>query len=182
MRHTHASHQNLSDEQRADLKRKMSRAREIEGIESRLKYIAFDVGQHFATNFQGTGLKGQLAAPSKRAAIQLKKLFDEFGVVTTEVVISAPEMRESDDEVDEADDDLVRTFWRKMLERHGGEDAYNKSVVEQFKGAGRSGNHHRRIRPCGVMFPERHTSFSDANIGCKSKEPTRRMCDATAAG
>ncbi len=30
----------LSDEQRADLKRKMSRAREIEGIESRLKYIA----------------------------------------------------------------------------------------------------------------------------------------------
>ena len=67
----------LSEEQRADLKRKMSRAREIEGIESRLQSIAFDVGQHFATNFQGTGLKGQLAAPSKRAAIQLKKLFDD---------------------------------------------------------------------------------------------------------
>ena len=114
----------------------MSRAREIEGIESRLKYIAFDVGQHFATNFQGTGLKGQLAAPSKRAAIQLKKLFDDFGVVTTEVIISAPEMRESDDEVDEADDDLVRSFWRKMMERYGGEEAYNKSIVEQFKGPG----------------------------------------------
>ena len=126
----------LSDEQRGDLKRKMSRAREIEGIESRLKYIAFDVGQHFATNFQGTGLKGQLAAPSKRAAIQLKKLFDDFGVVTTEVIISAPEMRESDDEVDEADDDLVRSFWRKMMERYGGEEAYNKSIVEQFKGSG----------------------------------------------
>jgi type I restriction enzyme R subunit len=35
----------LSDEQRADLKRKMSRAREIEGIESRLQSIAFDVGR-----------------------------------------------------------------------------------------------------------------------------------------
>ncbi len=134
----------LSDEQRADLKRKMSRAREIEGIEFRLQYIAFDVGQHFATNFKGTGLKGQLAAPSKRAAIQLKKLFDSFGLVTTEVVISAPEMRESEDEVDEADDDLVRTFWRKMMERYGGEDAYNKTIVEQFKGPGRSRNHHRR--------------------------------------
>ncbi len=65
----------LSDEQRADLKRKMSRAREVEGIESRLRYIAFDVGQHFAANFKGSGLKGQLAASSKRAAIQLKKLF-----------------------------------------------------------------------------------------------------------
>lgn len=124
----------LSDEQRADLKRKMSRAREVEGIESRLQSIAFDVGQHFAANFKGTGLKGQLAASSKRAAIQLKKLFDTFGVVTTEVVISAPEMRESEDEVDESDDDLVRTFWRKMMERYGGEEAYNKTIVEQFQG------------------------------------------------
>lgn len=52
----------LSDEQRADLKRKMSRAREIEGVDSRLQSVAFDVGQHFETNFKGTGLKGQLAA------------------------------------------------------------------------------------------------------------------------
>jgi type I restriction enzyme, R subunit len=126
----------LSDEQRADLKRKMSRAREIEGIESRLQSIAFDVGQHFSTNFKGTGLKGQLAASRKRAAIHLKKLFDEFGVVTTEVVISPPEMRESDDEVDEADDDVVRSYWRKMMERYGGEEAYNKSIVEQFRGPG----------------------------------------------
>jgi len=126
----------LSDEQRADLKRKMSRAREIEGIESRLQSIAFDVGQNFATNFKRTGLKGQLAAPSKRAAIQLKKLFDTFGVVTTEVVISAPEMRESEDEVDESDDDIVRSFWRKMMERYGGEEAYNKTIIEQFKGPG----------------------------------------------
>lgn len=126
----------LSDDQRADLMRKMSRVREVEGIESRLQSIAFDVGQHFSTNFKGTGLKGQLAASSKRAAIQLKKLFDTFGVVTAEVVISAPEMRESEDEVDEADDDVVRTFWRKMMERYGGEDAYNKTIVEQFKGPG----------------------------------------------
>jgi type I restriction enzyme R subunit len=126
----------LSDDQRADLKRKMSRAREIEGIESRLQSIAFDVGQHFLANFKGTGLKGQLAAARKRDAIQLKKLFDIFGVVTTEVIISAPEMRESDDEVDEADDDLVRSFWRKMTGRYGGEEAYNKTIVEQFKGPG----------------------------------------------
>lgn len=124
----------LSDDQRADLKRKMSRAREIEGVDSRLQSIAFDIGQHFSANFKGTGLKGQIAASSKRAAILLKKLFDEFGMVTTEVVISAPEMRESEDEVDESDDDVVRAFWRKMMERYGGEDAYNRTIVEQFKG------------------------------------------------
>jgi type I restriction enzyme R subunit len=126
----------LNQDQRDDLKRKMSRAREIEGIESRLQSIAFDVGQHFADNFKGTGLKGQLAASSKRAAIQLKKLFDTFGVVSTEVIISAPEMRESDDEVDESDNDLVRSFWRKMMERYGSEEDYNRAIVEGFKNTG----------------------------------------------
>ena len=126
----------LTQDQRDDLKRKMSRAREIEGIESRLQSIAFDVGQHFAENFKGTGLKGQLAASSKRAAIQLKKLFDTFGVVSTEVIISAPEMRESDDEVDESDNDLVRSFWRKMMERYGSEEDYNRAIIEGFKSTG----------------------------------------------
>lgn len=126
----------LSDRQRADLKRKMSRAREIEGVDTRLQMIAFDAGQHFATNFKGTGLKGQLAASSKRSAVQLKKLFDIFGVVSTEVIISMPEMRESDDEVDETDDDIVREFWRRMMNRYGGEEAYNKTIVERFKGPG----------------------------------------------
>lgn len=127
---------NLTKKQIADLKRKMSRAREIEGIESRLQSIAFDVGQHYAKNFKGTGLKGQIAASSKRAAIQLKKLFDTFDVVSTEVIISPPEMRESDDEVDESDDDLVRAFWRKMIARYGSEEDYNRTIVEGFKGPG----------------------------------------------
>jgi len=126
----------LTEAQQADLKRKMSRAREIEGAESRLQTIAFDVGQHFAANFKNTGLKGQLAAPSKRAAIQLKKLFDVFEVVSSEVIISAPELRESEDDVDEPDSEEVRAFWRKMMNRYGGEDAYNKSIIEQFKGPG----------------------------------------------
>jgi len=127
---------NLTKKQIADLKRKMSRAREIEGIESRLQSIAFDVGQHYAKNFKGTGLKGQIAASSKRAAIQLKKLFDTFDVVSTEVIISPPEMRESDDEVDESDDYLVRAFWRKMIARYGSEEDYNRTIVEGFKGPG----------------------------------------------
>lgn len=127
---------NLTEEQRADLKRKMSRAREVESIESRLQAIAFDIGQHFSSNFKSSGLKGQVVAPSKRAAIQLKKLFDMFEVISTDVVISPPEMRESDDDVDELDDDVVRNFWRKMMDRYGNEDDYNRSVIESFKGPG----------------------------------------------
>ncbi len=54
--------------------------------------------------------------------------------MTTEVVISAPEMRESEDEVDEADDDLVRTFWRKMMERYGGEEVTTRRLSSSSRG------------------------------------------------
>jgi type I restriction enzyme, R subunit len=56
-------------------------------------------------------------------------------MVTAEVIISAPETREREDEVDESDDDVVRAFWRKMMARYDGEDAYNKTIVEQGPGS-----------------------------------------------
>ena len=126
----------LSDAQKGDLKRKMSRPRALMGVSARLRCIAFDVGRHFADNFKGTGLKGQLVAPSKRDAITLKKLLDEFGDVTSDVVISAPELREGETAIDEENVDEVVTFWRRMMERLQGEENYNRSIVESFKGPG----------------------------------------------
>jgi type I restriction enzyme, R subunit len=86
----------LSDAQMADLKRKMSRPRALRGVSARLRCIAFDVSRHFAESFKPDRLKGQLAAPSKRDAIALKTLLDEFGEVTSEVIISAPDQREGE--------------------------------------------------------------------------------------
>jgi type I restriction enzyme R subunit len=86
---------NLSDAQKADLKRKMSRPRALMGMSARLRCIAFDASRHFAENFKGTGRKAQLVAPSKRDAITLQRLLDEFGEVSSEVVISAPDQREA---------------------------------------------------------------------------------------
>jgi type I restriction enzyme R subunit len=126
----------LSDAQKGDLKRKMSRPRALMGVSARLRCIAFDVSRHFADNFKGTGLKGQLVAPSKRDAITLKKLLDEFGDVTSEVVISAPELREGETAIDEENVDEVVTFWRRMMDRWQGEENYNRSIVESFKGPG----------------------------------------------
>jgi type I restriction enzyme R subunit len=126
----------LSDAQRADLKRKMSRPRVLMGVSARLRCIAFDVSRHFSENFWSERLKGQLVAPSKRDAIALKKLLDDFGEVTSEVVISAPDEREGEKDIDEETDDEVVKFWRRMMDRYGGEDAYNRQIVEAFKGSG----------------------------------------------
>ena len=124
----------LSTAQANDLKRKMSRPRAVAGVAARLKCIAFDVSQHFAEAYKGSGLKGQLVAPSKRDAIALKQLIDEFGEITAEVIISAPDQREGDKDVDEGADDLVVAFWRRMMARYRGEEAYNKAIIEGFKG------------------------------------------------
>ena len=126
----------LTETQKADLKRKMSRPRTIMGVSARLRCIAFDVSRHFSDNFQADQFKAQLVAPSKRDAIILKSLLDEFGEVTSEVVISPPDQREGEKAVDEETDDGVLQFWRRMMERHGGEESYNKNIVAAFKGSG----------------------------------------------
>jgi type I restriction enzyme R subunit len=126
----------LSDAQKADLKKKMSRPRVVMGVSARLRCIAFDVTRHFADNFKGTGLKGQLVAPSKRDAITLNSLLDEFGEVTSEVVISAPDDREGERAIDEENDDEVVRFWRKMMDRWHGEENYNRGIIDGFKASG----------------------------------------------
>ena len=80
------------------------------------------------------GLKGQVAVPSKRDAVLMKQLFDEIGEVRSEVVISAPDMREDESAIDESTDSEVKAFWKKMMQRYGDEAAYNRQIVDAFKG------------------------------------------------
>jgi len=126
----------LSDSQKAELKRKMSGPNVLMGVSARLRCVAFDVGRHFLDNFKSERLKGQLVAPRKRDAIQLKRLLDEFGDVTAEVIISAPDQRAGEKDIEEETDDEVVKFWRQMMTRYGGEEAYNRQIVEAFKGPG----------------------------------------------
>jgi type I restriction enzyme R subunit len=124
---------NLTPDQRADLKRKFTRYSEIGQTEPTIYCVAYDVSEHFAKNWKGTGFKAQLATRSKRAALLYKRALDQIGMVTSEVIISAPDDREGYDEVgDESREEVVR-FWKKMMERYGDEKSYNRSIVASFK-------------------------------------------------
>jgi type I site-specific restriction-modification system R (restriction) subunit len=83
--------QGLTTEQRADLKRKYSSADQLNRTEQKVRAIAWDLSAHFQTNFKGTGFKGQLVTPSKSAALLYKRFLDEFGIVSSEVLISPPD-------------------------------------------------------------------------------------------
>jgi type I restriction enzyme R subunit len=126
--------QGLTNDQKADLKRKFSRARELGQTEQTIACIAYDVSTHFRDTFQGdTPFKGQLVAPSKRAALQFKRSLDDIGMVTSEVIMSGPDEREGYEEANDEPREEVQKFWKKMMERHGNERDYNKNVVEAFK-------------------------------------------------
>ena len=125
----------LTEAQRADLKRKFSTTEQLNKAERKIYEAAFDISEHFSRNWQGTGFKAQLAAPSKLVALKYKKYLDEFAKVTSEVVISAPDTREENEEVEEVDTEEVRAFWKKMMARYGTEKEYLKQIINAFKHA-----------------------------------------------
>lgn len=127
-RHT----QGLTDAQRADLKKKYSRAEMLNKADQVIYMRAFDISEHFQQNWQGTGLKSQLVAPSKAAALKYKQFLDDIGHVTSEVVISPPDTREGNEEVDKEPPEVV-VFWERMMKRYGSEDEYNKQIITRFK-------------------------------------------------
>src|SRR6185437_11307782 len=69
----------LSDEQRADLKKKYAKKGEIYRSENRIELVALDIAHHFVKNID-EGLKGQIACDSKLSAIRYKKYLDEVGL------------------------------------------------------------------------------------------------------
>ena len=122
----------LTDDQKLDLKRKFSRSEEISRTDQRIRQIAYDLSEHYAKNFQGTGFKAQLATFNKAASLKYKGYLDEFGTVTSEVVISPPDTREGHEEVDSLQTPEQEAFWKKMMARYGNEKNYNREIKEDF--------------------------------------------------
>ena len=124
--------QPLSDAQRADLKKKFASADQLNKADRKVYEAAFDISEHFTQNWQGTGFKAQLAAPNKLTALKYKKYLDEFGKVTSEVIISAPDTREEQEDVLEVDTEEVRAFWKKMMTKYGTEKQYLEQIINGF--------------------------------------------------
>lgn len=126
----------LTPEQKADLKKKFSRAEAVNQAEQRIQQIAYDISEHFTRIFKPNGLKAQLACSNKETAIRYKKFFDDVGLLEAEVIISAPDTREGNEDTDEESLPLVQQFWKRMMERFKSEKSYNKEIVDGFKTGG----------------------------------------------
>lgn len=95
----------------------------------RIREICYDVQKHYTERFQGTGLKAQLVAPSKYAALIMQKFFEREGKIQTALVVSdeggeIPEENENRQEVAE--------FLRQIKANYQSLQKYEESVIESF--------------------------------------------------
>jgi type I restriction enzyme R subunit len=120
--------------EKADMKRKFSRADQLNVAEQKIYAICWDLSHHFRDNFQGkTPFKGQLVCQSKESALKYKNFLDEIGIVTTALLISGPDDREGEDSAYGETSDKVKSFWKKMMDEHGSTKKYEKNLINRFK-------------------------------------------------
>jgi len=123
----------LTDAQRGDLKKKFARKGAIYGAAGRIELIAWDIATHYSENMQKLGLKGQLATDSKLDAIRYKKALDDTGLVSSAVIISPPDTREGNTEVDEDSLPEVQKWWKQNVLALGADpEVYEKQVIGDF--------------------------------------------------
>ncbi|MEP5236941.1 MAG: HsdR family type I site-specific deoxyribonuclease, partial [Cyclobacteriaceae bacterium] len=124
----------LNDYEKADLKKKFSRADQLNIADQKIYAICWDISRHYRDNWQGsTPFKGQLVCQSKEAAIRYKQYLDEIGLVSTDVLISPPDDREGEDSAYTETTDKVKAFWKSKMDEHGNSKKYEKNVISRFK-------------------------------------------------
>ncbi|EGR4216851.1 type I restriction endonuclease subunit R [Vibrio cholerae] len=120
----------LSNEQKADLKRKFAKKGQVYGADDRIRLIALDIANHFIKNIDD-GLKGQLACDSKSSAIKYKKYLDEAGLFESAVIMSPPDSREGNTSVDDKATPEVTLWWKENVGNQD-EQAYTRQIIERF--------------------------------------------------
>lgn len=122
-----------SDYEKADMKKKFSKRSHIADADQNIYAIAWDITRHYQSNFQNTGLKGQVVCSSKRAAVKYYTYLKEIGRVSCALVISPPDDREGEETAYGETAEEVKKFWKAMMDQHSNSKRYEENLISQFK-------------------------------------------------
>lgn len=123
---------NFTEKQKKDFEKRCVSKKVLEETSQRIEMIATDVHEHFMKYFHGTGLKGQLVAPSKYAAVLFKNALDMLGGLNSAVVISQTNETEDEDKLPEHKA-FVERFMTEIKRQYGSVERYEKYVIDDFK-------------------------------------------------
>jgi len=123
----------LNEYETADLKKKYSRTDFVSQTDQRIYSIAWDISEHFRNNWQGTKFKAMLVVPRKSIAVLYKKYLDGLRIVSSEVLITAPDTREGEESSYGETSEAVNAYWDRMMEEHGTPKKYQDNLIARFK-------------------------------------------------
>ena len=132
----------LNDKQKQDLIKKYVSSTLMKENSKYIYVVGTDIYNHFITSFKGTGLKGQLVAPSKYAAVCFHKWFQEYNQfveddkkLNTAVVISDDNKYDYTGSSDDEDDDynnVVAKFLSEIKKTKSLKN-YEENIINTFK-------------------------------------------------
>lgn len=123
----------LTDDQVVDLKKKFATTDQLNKAEQKVARVTWDISSHFRDTWQDTPFKAQLVTQDKATALLYKRYLDEFGMVSSEVLISGPDDREGETDIYTENKQAVQKFWKSMMDKYGSEREYNKQLINAFK-------------------------------------------------
>jgi type I restriction enzyme R subunit len=128
----------LPEYQTKELKKKFASITQIYKGQQIVEEIAYDIAKHYCENWKGKGFKAMLAVPLRETAIKYLRCFENQInpklQVNARVIVSAPDTREGNEEVDEEPTSEVQKWWDKTSkEYHGDMDEYERKTIEMFK-------------------------------------------------
>lgn len=123
----------FSESERRDFAKKCISSSVLEETSQRIDMIALDVHDHFVDNFKNTGLKGQLVAPSKYAAVMFKKALDMLEDINSEVIISETLADEGKDDVLAEHKKLVTDYTAEQKHKYGSAETREKQIIQDYK-------------------------------------------------
>ena len=129
-KHVERLAENLSDKDKKILHKDVNK-KTVKNNPQVISEIAYDIEKHFSLNFQGTGLKAQLVAPSKYSAILFQKFFERNNKIKTATVISDESFEIISDEDDHKKE--VLEFLTNIKNTKGNIEKYEKDVIDSFK-------------------------------------------------
>lgn len=128
-RHVERITEGLNEKQKKELQKYIG-TKIIKNNPQRITEIGFDIEKHYAENFQNTGLKAQIVAPSKFSAILFQRFFQSRGKIRTAVIIS--DEHDDGDEEDTHKKEVVK-YLDDIRKNHSSVGKYEKDAVDSFK-------------------------------------------------
>jgi type I restriction enzyme R subunit len=120
--------EDLSAQEKYKLARRVEK-RSLAENPSGVEEICNDIQNHFVERFQNTGLKGQVVAPSKHAALLMQNYFERWGKVRTALILSDENGEIGEEELKKQE---VADYLHKVKAKYASLKSYEDLMIEEF--------------------------------------------------